>query len=95
MKNCLRKNERLAQFVRCFMQGRKASYEGKQEMPQISNAPWGREIALILIVKVMLIFAIWWVFFRTPEVPNAEQVSAALLASGSAIQQGVTAHDQH
>ena len=93
MKDCTRKNERLAQFVRCFMHGRKASYEGKQKMPQMSNAPWGREIVLILLVKIVLIFAIWWVYFRTPEVPDAEQVSRALLSSVN--QQGVNANDQH
>ena len=60
---------------------------------QIWNTRFGREIMLILLLKVVLIFAIWWVYFRTPEVPNAEQVSHALLAP--AIQQGVNANDQH
>ena len=64
-------------------------------MLQIPNASWGHEIVLILIVKVLAIFAIWWFFFRTAEVPDTGQVSRALLASGSVIQQGVPAHDQH
>ena len=62
---------------------------------QIWNTRFGREIVLILIVKVLAIFAIWWFFFRTAEVPDTGQVSRALLASGSVIQQGVNANDQH
>ena len=65
----------------------------KKKMPQMSNAPFGREIVLILLVKIVLIFVIWWVYFRTPEVPDAEQVSRAWLASVN--QQGVYANDQH
>ncbi len=72
-----------------------ANFKESIVIRQIWNTRFGREIVLILILKIILIFAIWWVFFRTPEVPNAEQVSHALLASGSAIQQGVTANDQH
>jgi hypothetical protein len=50
-------------------------------MRQIWNNPLSREILLILIVKIALIFAIWWVFFRAPDDPTAEQVSHALLES--------------
>ncbi len=62
---------------------------------QLWNTRFAKEILLILLVKVMLIFAIWWVFFRTSETPSAEQVSHALLASGPVINQGVIANDQH
>ena len=48
-------------------------------MRQIWNNRLSREILLILVVKIALIFAIWWVFFRTPDVPGTEQVSHALL----------------
>ena len=67
--------------------------KGKKKMPQMTNAPWGREIVLILLMKIVLIFVIWWVYFRTAEVPDAEQVSRALLTSVN--QQGVNANDQH
>ncbi len=50
-------------------------------MRQIWNNRLSREILLILIVKIALIFAIWWVFFRVPEIPTPEQVSHALLNS--------------
>jgi hypothetical protein len=50
-------------------------------MRQIWNNPLSRDILLILIVKIVLIFAIWWVFFRAPDTPTAEQVSHALLES--------------
>lgn len=54
-------------------------------MRQIWNRPLRREILLILIVKIALIFAIWWVFFRTADIPTPEQVSHALLESRPAI----------
>lgn len=52
-------------------------------MRQIWNHPLSREILLILMVKIALIFAIWWVFFRAPDMspPSPEQVSRALLES--------------
>lgn len=52
-------------------------------MRQIWNHPLSREILLILVVKIALIFAIWWVFFRAPDKPplSSEQVSRALLES--------------
>jgi hypothetical protein len=45
------------------------------------KTPLRREIVLILIVKIILIFAIWWAFFRTSETPTPEQVSHALLST--------------
>lgn len=54
-------------------------------MRQIRNRSLSREILLILIVKIALIFAIWWVFFRTADIPSPEQVSHALLESRPAI----------
>lgn len=50
-------------------------------MHQIWNNRIGREILLILIAKIALILAIWWVFFRAPEAPTPEQVSHALLGA--------------
>ena len=43
------------------------------------------EITLILLVKVALIFGIWWFFFRTPDAPTAEQVSRAVLQSAPTV----------
>ena len=60
-------------------------------MIRISRFGW--EMTGVLLLKIVLIFAIWWVYFRTPEVPDAEQVSRALLTSVN--QQGVNANDQH
>jgi hypothetical protein len=48
-------------------------------MYQIWKNRLGREILLILLVKIVLIFAIWWVFFRASDTPSPEQVSHALL----------------
>lgn len=46
------------------------------------NNPLGREILLILIVKIIAIFVIWWVFFRPigAHVPlDANQVGNAVI----------------
>jgi hypothetical protein len=56
-------------------------------MRQIWDHPLSREILLVLIVKIAIIFAIWWVFFRDPEnapPPTPEQVSRALLETSHA-----------
>lgn len=50
-------------------------------MRQIWNNRLSREILLIVIVKIILIFTIWWVFFRNSDAPAPEQVSHALLES--------------
>jgi hypothetical protein len=55
--------------------------QGNTGMRQIWNNRLGREILLILIVKIVLIFTIWWMFFRAPDAPAPEQVSHALLDS--------------
>ena len=60
-------------------------------MIRISHFSW--EITLVLLLKVFLIFGLWFLFFRAEEVPTADQVSRAVL--GSANQQGVNANDQH
>lgn len=54
-------------------------------MRQIWNNHLSRELLLILIAKIALILAIWWVFFRAPEAPTPEQVSHALLDARPAI----------
>jgi type II secretory pathway component PulM len=54
---------------------------GGVAMRRIWKSQYGREIALILIVKIVLILSIWWVFFRAPQEPTPEQVSRALLSS--------------
>ena len=56
-------------------------------MNQSQKPSLGREILFVLIVKVVLIFALWWVFFRAPDMlpPTAEAVSRALLDSGPAV----------
>lgn len=51
-------------------------------MREIWNNLSTREILLILIVKIIAIFVIWWVFFRPvgEQVPmDANQVSAVML----------------
>ncbi|WP_370685824.1 cytochrome oxidase putative small subunit CydP [Sulfuriferula thiophila] len=59
-------------------------------MRTIWNNSLGRELLLILIVKIIAIFAIWWVFFR-PVVAhpplNADQVSTALVSKPPTVTQ--------
>jgi hypothetical protein len=52
-------------------------------MRQLWNHPLSRDILLILLLKIALVFALWWVFFRAPDAspPTPEQVSRALLES--------------
>ena len=52
-------------------------------MRHLWNHPLSREILLILLIKIVLVFAIWWAFFRAPDTarPTPEQVSRALLES--------------
>ncbi len=59
-------------------------------MIRISRFGW--EMTGVLLLKVLLIFGLWFFFFRAEEVPTAEQVSRALLTVN---QQGVNANDQH
>lgn len=61
-----------------------------------SRAHWGRDIALILILKVVLLFLIWVLFFRGEEVPvNAAQMARALhLESRVSPNSGGFHHDQ-
>jgi hypothetical protein len=33
--------------------------------------PLGRDITLVLLVKAILLFLLWWAFFRDPAVPHA------------------------
>lgn len=58
-------------------------------MREIWHHPLSREILLILIVKISLVFAIWWVFFRAPETAplSPEQVSQAMLQPRPAVDQ--------
>lgn len=58
-------------------------------MRQIWNHPLSREILLILLLKIALIFTLWWVFFRAQDTspPTPEQVSRALLESRPAVDQ--------
>ena len=52
-------------------------------MKKIWGHPLGRELLVILVVKVILLFAIWWIFFSHPEdhALSPEQVSRAILES--------------
>lgn len=58
-------------------------------MRQILNHPLSRDILLILVVKIALILAIWWIFFRAPDTPplSPEQVSQAMLQSRTSVDQ--------
>jgi hypothetical protein len=53
-------------------------------LPVYNNAWWQqplvREIAVILAVKIALIFLLWWLFFHLPDAQriNTTQVSAHL-----------------
>jgi hypothetical protein len=51
-------------------------------MKKLWSHPLGREILVILGIKFVLIFGIWWAFFSgTPASPlSAEQVRNAVLA---------------
>lgn len=44
-----------------------------------------RELLSIAAIKLFLLFALWFAFFRQPDVtpPGSREVSAALLGSGS------------
>jgi|WetSurMetagenome_2_1015567.scaffolds.fasta_scaffold1214066_2 hypothetical protein len=59
-------------------------------MRAIWNNPLGREIVLILVVKIVAVFAIWWVFFRPigahPQL-DANQVSAAMISKQQTVAQ--------
>ncbi len=44
----------------------------------------GRELAIVLVVKIALIFALWWFFFRAPDAPTPQQVSNVVLKSAPA-----------
>ena len=55
-------------------------------MRQIWNNRLSREILLILIIKIILIFIIWWVFFRNSDGPSAEQLSRNLPGSRPVIE---------
>jgi cytoskeletal protein RodZ len=50
-------------------------------MREIWNSRLSREILIILIIKVVLIFLIWWIFFRTPDaaVPASQASNPTLL----------------
>ena len=43
------------------------------------------EITIVLVVKIALIFALWWFFFRTPDAPTPQQVGNAVLQPAPAI----------
>jgi hypothetical protein len=44
-----------------------------------------RELSLVAAIKLVLLFALWFAFFRQPDVspPGAHEVSAALLGTGN------------
>ena len=53
-------------------------------MEQMWNHPLGRHILVMLLFKLLIIFAIWWFFFRpvAQVAPgNSDQVAAALLGT--------------
>jgi hypothetical protein len=52
-------------------------------MKRLWSHPLGREILVILVIKIALIFAIWWAFFSDPagHSLSPEQVSHALLSA--------------
>jgi hypothetical protein len=55
---------------------------------ELKNSTWWqdrlvREIALVLVLKLALIFALWWVFFDLPDTQrvNTPQVGSHLLGT--------------
>ncbi|MDA8328031.1 MAG: hypothetical protein M0Z83_03535 [Betaproteobacteria bacterium] len=53
-------------------------------MEQMWNHPLGRHILVMLLFKLLIIFAIWWFFFRpvAQVAPgNSDQVAIALLGT--------------
>lgn len=58
-------------------------------MKSLWNHPLGRELVVILAVKIALILALWWAFFSGPVTPTltAEGVRRAFFE-----QQTVSAH---
>jgi len=37
--------------------------------------PLGRDISVVLLVKAILLFLLWWAFFRAPAAPAPDSVS--------------------
>ena len=50
-------------------------------MRQIWNHPLSREILLILLLKIALIFTLWWVFFRAPDFHSAWGMLVSMFSS--------------
>ena len=69
----------------------------KQQNPDDSNTradelnwwrhPLSREIAVVLVVKFALIFALWWFFFDLPDAQriNASQVGTHLMGTPATV----------
>lgn len=61
-------------------------------MKRIWQSPLGREITLILLIKLVLIIGIKLVFFSDAVKPGSDGVARALLGTQS-IAQGVPTHE--
>ena len=64
-------------FVRSGATSRTGDKMSKQPLPHRDSL--GRHLAWVLLVKAMLLSAIWFVWFRDP--PEPQQIAAALLSS--------------
>lgn len=73
---------RLVLLKACISTETISFHTGEAGMRQIWKDRFKREILLILIIKIVLIFAIWWSFFRVSETPSPEQVSRTFLDAG-------------
>ncbi len=64
-------------------------------MREMWNHPLGRHILVILMLKLLIIFGIWWLFFRPLEQSSprdAAQVGAALLGAHAVSTPGQSLH---
>lgn len=78
-EECRRYATVTVRFVRSGATARKGGQMRKQPLPRRDSL--GRHLAWVLLVKAMLLSAIWFVWFRAPPVPEPQQIAAALLSS--------------
>ena len=55
------------------------------------NTPLGKDIIIVLVIKLLAVFAIWWFFFR----PVGEQQPLDQVATRIAVIQGVIEVEHH
>ncbi|MCK9258979.1 MAG: hypothetical protein RBT39_03985 [Azoarcus sp.] len=66
-------------------------------MPQasLSDRKLVRELVLIVLIKLVLITALWWVFVREEKVPVVPDSIAARFAPPAAVKQQISIDGEH